>query len=151
MNNAIIYCRKAAEEQVGDCKLEEQKTYCIKYAQDKGYEVTDVISVVEAGSNNLRDGITNLFLKCKKGDIKKVIAYDASRISRVFIDYLAIENQLKEMGVELELVTALDSADVDYMRNASIEFHKYYRRMMSERIKRGIRFAKLRREINSIK
>lgn len=89
MKKAVIYVR-------GN-KTEMQELFCRIYASDKKYKVLFVTSDIKAVSN------------C---DV--LLVSSPSRISREQIEYYEIVNDLKEAGIEVEVVAIHDNA-VDYL------------------------------------
>src|SRR3990170_8821908 len=141
MKKAIIYCRTATSDQ-SKTKIDLQKEMCLQYARDRQLKVVGSVTETESGVELMRKGLLKLLFDCRTNGVEVVVAYDATRISRDFGQYEAIKDMLSVLNVQLLLVNDYEK---EMTKEFSEIFKRYTSRMMSERIKRGIRFAKLKK------
>ena len=105
------YKRVSTTDQVDSgASLEVQETKILeKVAELKGHLVEIYHDDGKTGTNMNRPGLNAMLARCSKGDIKYLIIYDSSRLSRETKDYLTIRALLGKYNVEMVALTGISS------------------------------------------
>lgn len=137
-----IYCRVSTENQeVDGTSLETQREACLKYCQERGYQVTHQFIETASGLTLQRPKLDKLRQLVRNEDIKGVVIHCLDRISRDPTHGVILTQELEKHNVTLEAVTEdIDSSElgklITYIRQyaANLEAEK-----IRERTGRGIR------------
>ncbi len=88
--NACIYIRVSTEAQASDIKfsLANQKEECIRYAKENGFKKLKVFEDVCSGESLERPGYSKMNEFISKYNVKNLIVYDITRISRDSLDLI---------------------------------------------------------------
>ena len=110
MKKAIIYIRVSDPSQIDNNSLEVQEKACIRFAENKGYEIVKPVFREEGksaknvhGRPKLREAIS--FSTKKSNRINALIVYKFDRFSRNLEEGLATITLLAKYGVEVLSVT----------------------------------------------
>ena len=107
----VCYKRVSTSSQVDSgASLEVQETKILeKVAELKGQLVEIYHDDGRTGTNMNRPGLNAMLARCSKGDIRYLIIYDTSRLSRDTKDYLTIKALLLKYKVEVVALTGMSS------------------------------------------
>jgi len=105
------YKRVSTSDQVDSgASLEVQETKILeKVSELKGQLVEIYHDDGKTGTNMNRPGLNAMLARCSKGDIRYLIIYDSSRLSRETKDYLTIRALLSKYDVEIVALTGISS------------------------------------------
>lgn len=151
MKKAIIYTRVASRAQLDGSSLEVQKRICSEFALKNGYEIVKVF--VEKGESAITTNRTQLqallaYIAKSSNEVDGLIIYKIDRLTRNAVDYALLKAQLSKYGVIL--ITArenLEDTPVGRLMETMIaSCAQYESEMRSEKIKQGMRAAKLQRQ-----
>lgn len=130
---AVIYCRNAARNQVGQNRaIESQAEKCLAQAEIDGCKVIRTIKEIGSGMNQKRKGIQELIKLVKNNKVDVVYATDVCRLSRNFGNLEFLKELFKEYEVELKLISkivgsTLESKLADKMIAIFTEYQKNLR------------------------
>ncbi len=105
---AVIYIRVSTKEQLLGRSIETQKTDCIKYCQDAGFEVVEIfIEKGESAKNEDRTELQHLLAYCRKNKnrIGYLIIWKVDRLARNVSDYYEIRKTLMVHGISIRSAT----------------------------------------------
>jgi len=145
MKIAAIYCRVSSDLQEREgTSLETQLEACLKYCQERGYEVTYQFSEVYSGLTLERPKLNELRELVRAGEIQVIVVYCLDRLSRDPVHGVILIEELEKHGVSLEAVTeSVDTTDlgklISYIRGyaAKVEALKIVERTSRGRKKRA--------------
>lgn len=114
IETAVGYARTATIKQDSKVKISVQekriKAYCIK----NGVKLSKLyVDLGKSGSNINKPALQKMLSRCSKGDIKYLIVFDISRISRDTKNYLTIKAILAKYKVEIIALTGISSSSND--------------------------------------
>ncbi len=113
---AAVYCRVSTEDQEKEgTSLRSQTEACLKFAQDKGYEVPEEFIIAETYSSLSLDRprLNELRQWVRGKQVDAIIAYSLDRLSRDPVHCIILQDELQRAEVELILITeTLDSSDL---------------------------------------
>ena len=149
---AIIYCRVSTDNQEREgTSLDSQLEACKKLAQERGYDDSKQLVVMEAYSGLVLDrpklNEVREYVRNKK--VGAFIAYTLDRISRNPVHFIILQEELERNGVELIPVTEdIDGSDLGRL----ITYIKFYSAKLEvEKIKeRTLRGKRHRAEMGDI-
>lgn len=146
---ALIYLRVSTGQQAHkELPLDTQKEACLRFAQGKEYSVTDNDIYIDAESGRSMEGRNALQLlldRCKSDlDVKAVIIYDISRLSRNAMEYHAMKAIFKKRGIALLSVNEPNVGGDDSASSWILEFilsgfAEFRSRQDGEKIKNSMR------------
>ncbi len=136
--NTAIYCRVSTENQEREgTSLQIQLEACIKYCQDKGYDVTYRFSEAYSGLSLERPKLDELRELVRNERIDVIVCYSLDRLSRDPGHGVIITQELEKHGVKLETVTEdVDNSElgklISYIRGfaSKLEVEKIRERTM---------------------
>ena len=155
---AAIYCRVSTEDQEREgTSLQTQQEACLKYCQEKDYNVSYRFSEAYSGLTLDRPRLSELRELVRAGDIDVIVVYCLDRLSRDPTHGVILTQEVEKYNVTLEAVTEdIDNSElgklINYIRGfaAKLEAEKIRERTMRgkmERVKAGRlpggRFTKL--------
>lgn len=145
----IIYARTATEKQAKEVNsLETQEKALKECAKRNNLEVAKVITEVASGNDNNRKGLKTLINLISSGEYKTILCSSIDRLSRNFLTFLDFYKLA--IDKKLEIITLNGTYRPDLEKGLpniiSFGFAQTEKYMMSEKIKRGIRQAKLRKK-----
>jgi site-specific DNA recombinase len=135
---AAIYCRVSTEDQEKEgTSLQTQLEACLKYCQDKGYDVAYRFSETYSGLTLERPKLNERRELVRAGAIDVIVCYCLDRLSRDPVHGVIIIEELEKHHVILEAVTeTVDSSEVgkliSYIRGfaSKLEASKIRERIM---------------------
>jgi site-specific DNA recombinase len=135
---AALYCRVSTHEQGrGDySSLKSQEEALRSYCDFKGWEVYDLYSDTKSGTNFERDEMQRLQRDAEEKKFNVVVSIKLDRISRSVQDFLAFDQKLKELGIDIVITTQdIDTTTpVGYMvRTVMLAFGQFERDVIAER------------------
>lgn len=125
---ALIYLRVSTGAQAAkELPLDTQKEACLRFAQNKEYVVATDDVYIDAGESGRsmegRNALQLLLERCKSDlNVKAVIIYDISRLSRNAIEYQAMKGIFKKRGITLLSVNEPTVGDGDSASSWMLEF-----------------------------
>jgi site-specific DNA recombinase len=136
--NAALYCRVSTHEQGrGDySSLKSQEDALRKYCEFKGWKVYDLYSDTKSGTNFERDEMQRLLRDAEEKKFNVVVSIKLDRISRSVQDFLAFDQKLKELDIDIVITTQdIDTTTpVGYMvRTVMLAFGQFERDVIAER------------------
>ena len=146
---AAIYCRVSTEDQAQEgTSLNTQLEACLKYCQDKSYEVTHRFSEAYSGLSLDRPKLNELRELVRAGDIEVIVVYCLDRLSRDPTHGVILTLEMEKHHVTLEAVSEdVDNSElgklISYIRGfaSKLEVEKIKERTArgkGELIKKGI-------------
>jgi site-specific DNA recombinase len=141
MKTAAIYCRVSTDNQEQEgTSLQTQLEACLKYCQDKGYDVAYRFSEAYSGLSLERPELDKLRDLVRNEGIDVVVCYSLDRLSRDPTHGVIITQELEKHRVTLEAVTeTVDSSElgklISYIRGfaSKLEAEKIRERTMRGR------------------
>ena len=135
---AALYCRVSTHEQGrGDySSLKSQEDALRNYCEFKGWEVYDLYSDTKSGTNFERDEMQRLLRDAEEKKFNVVVSIKLDRISRSVQDFLAFDQKLKDLGIDIVITTQdIDTTTpVGYMvRTVMLAFGQFERDVIAER------------------
>jgi len=151
MKTAAIYCRVSTEDQEREgTSLQTQLEACLKYCQDKGYNVACRLSEAYSGLTLERPKLNELREFVRNEQIDIVVVYCLDRLSRDPTHGVILTQELEKHHVILEAVTEdVDNTElgklISYIRGyaAKLEAEKIKERTVRGKRARAERFGKL--------
>jgi site-specific DNA recombinase len=103
----IIYCRVSSHDQVQGTSLENQRTACLQYAQNRGIEVKEIfIEEGESATAANRTQFLNALDYCRDNkDIEAFIVWKIDRFARNTTDHFSVRAKLVGYNTTLHSVT----------------------------------------------
>lgn len=143
-----IYCRVSTEDQEKEgTSLITQMEACVKYCQEKGYEITRKFSEAYSGLSLDRPRLNELRELVRSDDFDIVVVYCLDRLSRDPTHGVILFQELEKHHVAIEAVSeAIDSSElgklISYIRGfaSKLEAEKIKERTLrgkKERVKEG--------------
>jgi site-specific DNA recombinase len=148
MKTAAIYNRVSTDNQEAEgTSLQTQLEACLKYCQDKGYDVRHRFSEAYSGLTLERPKLNELRELVRAGEIDVIVVYCLDRLSRDPTHGVILTQELEKHGVKLEAVTEdIDNSElgklISYIRGfaSKLEAEKIRERTIrgkKERAKQG--------------
>lgn len=141
---AIIYCRVSTTKETQEVSLQRQVEELTCLAEQKGFEVVEVIREQSSGYDLDREGIINLLSIIKDQKIDAVLIQDETRIGRGNAKIAILHCILKE-GIKLYSIAhngELQLSESDSMvLNIVSMVEEYQRKLHNIKIKRGMKRA----------
>jgi len=104
IKKALIYCRVSTEDQAKEgYSLEAQEKFCSRFAQEKGYQITEIYCDEGKSATTLdRPALQDLLAQCQQDrSVNAVIVQETDRLARNTKDHLTIRAILKKAGIKL--------------------------------------------------
>ena len=104
IKKALIYCRVSTEDQAREgYSLDAQEKFCIKFAQEYGYQITKTYRDEGKSATTLnRPALQDLLAKCQQDrSVNAVIVQETDRLARNTKDHLTIRALLKKADIKL--------------------------------------------------
>ena len=138
MKTVAVYCRVSTEDQEREgTSLQTQLEACLKYCQDKDYNVCHRFSEAYSGLTLERPKLNELRELVRAGDIDIVVVYCLDRLSRDPTHGVILTQELERHHVTLEAVTEdVDNSElgklISYIRGfaSKLEAEKIRKRTM---------------------
>jgi site-specific DNA recombinase len=106
MNSAAVYCRVSTDNQEREgTSLQTQLENCLKYCQDKGYNVSYRFNETYSGLSLERPELDKIRELVRNEEIDSIVCYSLDRLSRDPGHGVIITQELEKHGVKLETVT----------------------------------------------
>lgn len=144
MQKALIYCRVSTEEQANEgYSLDAQQKLCSKFAEENGYQVSEVFrDEGKSGTNLNRPALQSLLSKCQEDrSIKAVIIQDTDRLARNAQNHLYIRMFLKKAGIQFISVSQPminDSAEGNMIDTILASVNQFQSDQNSQKTKKGL-------------
>jgi excisionase family DNA binding protein len=97
-----VYARVSSQKQAKDGNLERQKQRLVEAAQERGYEISDIITEQASGLNEKRRGLKKLFKEAARDEMEIVLIEFKDRLARFGFAYL--EKTFALLGVKIEVL-----------------------------------------------
>lgn len=141
---AVIYCRVSTDDQDKEgTSLQTQVEACLKYCQDKGYQVARKFTETYSGLTLERPQLTELRSLVRASDLDVIVIYCLDRLSRNATHGVILRDELDKHHMILESVTEdIDKSPlgeaITYLRGtfAQIEAEKIRERTMRGKLAR---------------
>lgn len=150
MKGYILYARTATEQQGREgISLELQIQTLKDLAQRKNLEVNEIISEIGSGVSDKRNGFNSVLEKLSTGSYDGILCHSLDRLSRDATTLFQVLKLIEQKKLEIVTVAGTyNSANSTNMSTAIMHalFAEHDRRIMGDRIKRGIRMSKLRKK-----
>jgi site-specific DNA recombinase len=138
MNSAAVYCRVSTDNQEREgTSLQTQLENCLKYCQDKGYNVSYRFNETYSGLSLERPELDKIRELVRNEEIDSIVCYSLDRLSRDHGHGVIITQELEKHGVKLETVTEdVDNSElgklISYIRGyaSKVEAEKIRERTM---------------------
>ncbi len=138
MTKTAIYCRVSTDDQEKEgTSLQTQLDACLKYCQEKGYQVARKFSETYSGLTLDRPKLNELRDLVRGYDLEVIVVYCLDRLSRDPAHGAILFQQLEEHHVRLEAVTeTIENTDmgklISYIRGfaSKVEADKIRERTM---------------------
>ena len=135
---AAIYCRVSTDNQEREgTSLQTQLENCLKYCQDKGYDIAYRFNETYSGLSLERPELDKLREIIRNEEIDVIVCYSLDRLSRDPGHGVIITQELEKHGVKLETVTEdVDNSElgklISYIRGyaSKVEAEKIRERTM---------------------
>jgi DNA invertase Pin-like site-specific DNA recombinase len=156
LKTAVIYARTASTMQKFDNNISSQVQLCKDYCKKSGLRVRKIFSDSGKSGNDInREGIKELldYAKRNKYKVSYLVVHRFDRLSRSLEDHLWFRKELIKLGITVKSVTEtnfVDDSTDRLQKNILGALNKYDSKLMSERVKRGMREKKLLVEKNKI-
>jgi len=114
MKTVAVYCRVSTEDQEKEgTSLQTQLEACLKYCQDKDYDVAYRFSEAYSGLTLERPKLGELRELVRAGDIDMIVVYCLDRLSRDPTHGVILTQELEKHNVTIEGVTeTVDSSEL---------------------------------------
>lgn len=146
MKNCIIYTRVSSEEY--DFGLHAQEEILRKYASENNLIVGKVIRDVGSATKSNRKGLIDLASLIQTGEYQGILCTGLDRISRNYQIFCDFQKKAKTKNVKL--ITPIRKVRLNpakmLLDSTLSNLAQYDKSLRSERIKRGIKKAKLHKE-----
>jgi DNA invertase Pin-like site-specific DNA recombinase len=141
----VIYCRVSTDQQTTD----PQELELRKYAEEKKWEVVEVITDVISGAKSSRVGLDRLMLKVRGERIDAVMVVKIDRLARSLSHFAQIIDELRKHRVALIVPgQGIDTSNSNpagrMMMNMLGVIADFERELIAERTKAGMAVAKAR-------
>ncbi|MFC2000273.1 recombinase family protein [Chloroflexota bacterium] len=106
--SAAIYSRVSTEDQEKEgSSLDSQQEACLKFAEEKGYEISGnhILREVWSGLTLDRSDLQQLRDWVRDGEVDAVVVYSTDRLSRDPLHLLLLVEEFDKKGVQLHFVT----------------------------------------------
>ena len=138
MKRVGIYGRVSTEDQEREgTSLQTQLEYCLKYCNDKGYDVTYRFNEAYSGLSLERPKLNELRELIRSGQIEVVVVYCLDRLSRDPTHGVMLTQEMEKYHVTMEAVTEdIDNSElgklINYVRGyaSKVEAEKIRERTM---------------------
>lgn len=116
---AAIYCRVSTDDQEKEgTSLQTQLEACLKYCQEKGYQVVRRFSETYSGLTLERPKLTEMRDLVRANDLDVIVVYCLDRLSRDPYHGVELTQELENHHVTLEAVTeTVESTEVGKLIN----------------------------------
>lgn len=106
MKTAVVYCRVSTEDQEREgTSLQTQLEACLKYCQDKGYDVAYQSTERYSGLSLERPKLNELRELVRNERVDVIVCYSLDRLSRDPTHGVIIQEELAKHHIELEAVS----------------------------------------------
>jgi len=114
IKTAVGYARIATAKSGESVKIRVQKEKIREYCTKNGLKLSKIyVDFGKSGTSLDRPALQDMLSRCSKGNIKHLIVYDSSRLSRDTKDYLTIRALLAKYHVEIISLTGISSSGDD--------------------------------------
>lgn len=98
--NVIIYNRVSTIMQDKNESLTEQTDECIRYCNEKGYNIIKILKDVKSGTKDDREGYLELKKHIKRRDFDILVVLETSRIARKMKELVLFFSLLNENNID---------------------------------------------------
>lgn len=145
--NCILYLRVSSEEQTLNFSIQNQREYCLKEAERRGYEIDRIFEELGASAKSItgRPELLKLLAYCEKqkSKISALLVYRLDRLARETSDFLLIRKKLAELGIKIvscnEPVGNEDTATSRFIETIMASIAELDNSIKGERTKQGLR------------
>ncbi len=135
---AAIYCRVSTYEQsTGEySSLSGQEDLLKRYCETHDWEIYDIYKDSVSGSDLERVQLQRLLIDAEDKKFNVMLATKLDRISRTMLDFLELDNKLRDLGIDIVIATqSIDTTTPPgkMQRNILLAFAEFERDMIAER------------------
>ena len=143
--NAAIYARVSTADQDCEMQLRELREFCAR----QGWEATEYVDTGFSGAKVSRPALDKLMGDCRMKRIDVVLVWKLDRWGRSMTNCLSSIQELTALGIRWIATTQnLDTDESNpmsrFMLNIMAAFAEFEREMIRERVKAGMKTAKIR-------
>lgn len=142
MQKVALYARSNTIDQKDKSHTSEQLKTLRQYAKENNYQVVgEYVDEGQSGSHLLRPGLVKLRKDMEKKKFETVITKDVARLSRQVLDYNILRSLFKKHNIKVVYTDypTNDSPQAELMESMFSLFSEFESRMISDRIKRGLK------------
>ena len=146
MKKYILYARVATEQQGQEgVSLNQQVEILKEFAIKNKLEIGEIISEVGSGISKDKVSFNKMLKMLSTGRYEGILCTRIDRISRNTNDFLRFKNFMQKKGLEMIFTedNLENSPSARFISSVMAAVGEYNRILMSERIKAGIKKAKL--------
>jgi len=142
-----LYVRVSTSEQDVATQVDLLEGWLRRNADEGGHGLLTVLYADEgvSGATVQREGFQRMLEACRAGQVSRVVAVRVDRLSRSLADFALFVEDLRGMGVGLTLTEQpFNSKDPmgEMLMGMMAVFAQFERRLISERTKEGMAFAR---------
>ncbi len=139
MNRCVIYCRVSTEGQKDNYSLPEQERMCLERAQERGYEIVQIVKEDYSGAKIDRPGMSQVLDLAHDSAFDVLLISDLDRFAREPEVKILLKREFINYGIHIEYVLKEFSKDAsgELMEDILTAFASHERKVITSRMSRG--------------